>query len=98
MRCSGQSVSAVHDLVVMGGNEAYNEWTSTGAEFNFYCDPDAADVVMQKVCKRKAVKCAECFWDFKACAQMGMQKQMHMLRAHAMICCSWMRHALHVTD
>ena len=36
-------------LVIMGGNEAYNDWTSTGAEFNFYCDPDAAEEVIRKV-------------------------------------------------
>ena len=29
--------NAVQYLVVMGGNEAYNKSTSTGAEFNFYC-------------------------------------------------------------
>ena len=36
-------------VVIMGGNEAYNDWTSTGAEFNFYCDPDAAEEVIRKV-------------------------------------------------
>ena len=36
----------------MGGNEAHNDWTSTGAEFNFYCDPDAAEEVITKVPKR----------------------------------------------
>ena len=40
---------AVKRLVVMGGNEAYNDWTSTGAEFNFYCDPDAAETVLSQV-------------------------------------------------
>lgn len=40
---------AVKRLVVMGGNEAYNDWTSTGAEFNFYCDPDAAEKVLSQV-------------------------------------------------
>ena len=43
--------TAVQRLVIMGGNEAYNKWTSTGAEFNFYCDPDAADMVIRKVCR-----------------------------------------------
>lgn len=40
---------AVQHLVIMGGNEEYNQSTSTGAEFNFYCDPDAADMVIRKV-------------------------------------------------
>ena len=39
----------VQHLVIMGGNEAYNQCTSTGAEFNFFCDPDAADMVIRKV-------------------------------------------------
>lgn len=43
--------TAVQRLVIMGGNEAYNKWTSTGAEFNFYCDPDAADMVIREVCR-----------------------------------------------
>lgn len=43
----------VQHLVIMGGNEAYNQCTSTGAEFNFYCDPDAADMVIRKVCTPK---------------------------------------------
>lgn len=45
--------TAVQRLVIMGGNEDYNQCTSTGAEFNFYCDPDAADLVIRKVCTPK---------------------------------------------
>ena len=41
---------AVRRLVVMGGNEARNDWTATGAEFNFFCDPDAAAAVICQVC------------------------------------------------
>jgi len=41
---------AVKQLVIMGGNEAYNDWTTTGAEFNFWCDPDAAEMVIREVC------------------------------------------------
>ena len=40
---------AVQRLVVMGGNEARNDWTATGAEFNFFCDPDAAAEVIHQV-------------------------------------------------
>lgn len=47
--CSSNAVTAVQRLVIMGGNESHNEYTSTGAEFNFYCDPDAADLVIRKV-------------------------------------------------
>lgn len=48
--CRVNAATAVQQLVIMGGNESYNQFTSTGAEFNFYCDPDAADLVIRKVC------------------------------------------------
>lgn len=50
-------------LVIMGGNEAYNDWTSTGAEFNFHCDPDAAEEVIRKVL------CAVSMFVQHACAE-----------------------------
>jgi len=53
----------VKRLVIMGGNEAYNDWTSTGAEFNFYCDPDAAEEVIRKVL------CIVCMFVQHACAK-----------------------------
>ncbi|KAA6425703.1 MAG: hypothetical protein FRX49_04600 [Trebouxia sp. A1-2] len=50
----------VKQLVIMGGNEAYNEWTSTGAEFNFYCDPDAAEEVIRKLAGKTTLLTWEC--------------------------------------
>ena len=42
-------IAAVKRLVIMGGNEEMNDFTSTGAEFNFWCDPEAAQLVISKV-------------------------------------------------
>lgn len=50
----------VKRLVIMGGNEAYNDWTSTGAEFNFYCDPDAAEEVIRKFAGKITLLTWEC--------------------------------------
>lgn len=40
----------------MGGNEEVNSVTKTGAEFNFECDPEAAQQVISKVCLRQSVQ------------------------------------------
>lgn len=42
-------IGAVKRIVIMGGNEEVNDFTSTGAEFNFWCDPEAAQLVISKV-------------------------------------------------
>lgn len=42
-------IAAVKRIVIMGGNEEVNDFTSTGAEFNFWCDPEAAQLVISKV-------------------------------------------------
>ncbi|KAL3135647.1 hypothetical protein ABBQ38_006128 [Trebouxia sp. C0009 RCD-2024] len=55
-----QFVTNVQRLVIMGGNESYNESTSTGAEFNFYCDPDAADLVIRKFSGKATLLTWEC--------------------------------------
>ena len=41
--------ASVRKVIVMGGNEEVNTFTSTGAEFNFWCDPDAAQLVISRV-------------------------------------------------
>lgn len=41
--------ASVRKVIVMGGNEEVNTFTSTGAEFNFSCDPDAAQLVTSRV-------------------------------------------------
>ncbi|KAL3158814.1 hypothetical protein ABBQ32_011540 [Trebouxia sp. C0010 RCD-2024] len=53
-------VTNVQRLVIMGGNESHNEYTSTGAEFNFYCDPDAADLVIRKFSGKATLLTWEC--------------------------------------
>lgn len=45
---------AVERVIIMGGSERENSFTKTGAEFNFYCDPEAAQTVIAKVSDQAA--------------------------------------------
>lgn len=60
LQCHPDLAANVKRLVIMGGNEAYNDYTSTGAEFNFYCDPDAAEEVIRKFAGKTTLLTWEC--------------------------------------